>query len=507
MNSPKPVKPSTEWTVDHECLSPSQNELIALQTWLSEREGDDLLVKFVFPQSGGSTISILSSRLEFAGGPFAALLNVPFKEKQSREVTLSCDDNPETFQLIRSFLYKRKIAMTDGNDSRSVDLQSIIRVILSAHRWQLDQLVTSLLTFIEISNMICDINDLLQLIPVFQWPVCFSKHASNFFWFNVSEFYDKICEQPHKSTSLLVANKEKNVETTANKAPHAAFDPPCPLFPNLWPLLLSEPFSTLYKFVQNIIVSDSLNNNDAQRLLLGYLEPRIEDDDQLIELFSLLKFYDEHFRNILEDKELYKNYSSRAIYFLSKVYHARNRNELTLRWDISLFKLEKAEGFNTTFLCPTSTLRPKLIPFPNIHSIEEIDAEQLTAIQVVHGLLMTLTITKQSQTQAHLSWKMTNFRKDFNNLCLILLEIYEDNSCRCVKDGNQRLRSRAVSSPSTSVVLGKGEIYLGIDDSFLADCRERHKKTCSLTLTVTIYTPGRSNAILRYQSDENDDSE
>lgn len=489
----KPIESSFNWEVTTKYLKPPEQELVALQTWLSEREGDDLLVKFIFVQPGESPISILSSRLEFAGGPLAALLNVPFKEKNTREVKLSSEDDPQSFQVIRHFLYKRKICLQNENGLQFVDLDSVIKFILSAHRWQLDALVYALVEYVQLNDMICCLKDVLQLVKVFELPHIFSRNASDYFWTSVGHYYKDICAKPSICTSTAT-NKNKDVEITTNEADKTTLQPYCPLFPNLWELAFSQPPSAVRNVLTSMMMKiesindakDSLSSSDIRNLVLNYLESRISDDDQLIELIDLLNLFDPNLTKIFEDLDLYNKYSSRAIYLLARALHRENANQMKLTWSIDIFRLQTVNGFKTSFLGPSAILSSDPIPYRSMHGLDNMNSESHTAVEVINGVLFTLKIGTYSGFQARLSWNIIPKNK-LPNPFSVLLDLIEDK-CQCYKDRYKKSKLRSVSSRSSSSPSDyDSQACLDIDERFLSDYRRRHKQTCRVSLQATIW--------------------
>eukprot|EP00177_Eucheuma_denticulatum_P004824 GFKZ01008762.1.p1 GENE.GFKZ01008762.1~~GFKZ01008762.1.p1 ORF type:complete len:574 (+),score=60.34 GFKZ01008762.1:185-1906(+) len=155
----------SDWEISQCKLQPVPFYLNRLNTFLSQREGDDISVCFRYaPRYKKKSTFVHASRMEWAGGPFRAMIRRSFSEQRTKIVSLSEDDDPEAFSVIRDFLYAKSISLS------AVPFSVLLRTARAAHRWQLTPLFSGILHFMEDDRLLQDQNSLLEAVDVFALP-------------------------------------------------------------------------------------------------------------------------------------------------------------------------------------------------------------------------------------------------------------------------------------------------------------------------------------------------
>ena len=93
----------------------TSTEIQSFLSFLSNREKDDLLVEFRFSQPDASPVQIVSSLLEYAEGLLAAIIESLFVERENLCVNLFAEEDLDSFDLVRKFLYREPILLKDDN--------------------------------------------------------------------------------------------------------------------------------------------------------------------------------------------------------------------------------------------------------------------------------------------------------------------------------------------------------------------------------------------------------
>lgn len=127
------------WTFSPDTISlyPTPSFTHRLNEYLSQLQQDDLLIRCVFSSSlrEAKPVYIHRSRLEFAGGVLQSLITSPQElavEDAPQHVQLSEKHDPDTFAVVRNFLYGMPIGVRDWT------LSQVVKVVKVANEWQLN---------------------------------------------------------------------------------------------------------------------------------------------------------------------------------------------------------------------------------------------------------------------------------------------------------------------------------------------------------------------------------
>lgn len=105
-----------------------------------------------------------------------------FAEQRTSRVSLCDDDDPQTFALIRDFLYAKDICLMD------VTFPALVRAARAAHRWQLMPLFVGLLEFVRNKNLLNNSDPLLQAVNLLYLPGV-PRSVLLYFWDRVGSFF------------------------------------------------------------------------------------------------------------------------------------------------------------------------------------------------------------------------------------------------------------------------------------------------------------------------------
>lgn len=390
---PTSLRADAGWTLDGDVLYPSRNYTQVLCTHLASHGGDDLSLTFTFPPKfRASPTQVNVSRLEFAGGPFQALVSRDFSEKLTRNVSLSDEDQPPIFALLRDFLYAKAVQL-DG-----LSFQELLASARAAHRWQLAPLFKGVLLYIAAESLLDCPNALLAFVDVAELPGV-PTEALVHFWNSVGMFFEcfrtriDVGDQPEKGQDTLQDNKnddaniysddpkrtrrdgrdtkdqrkgenetglghgesigedDHDIAATASqaaqspgslnvKSPEDELQPVemrlCPGFPSLWSLALSHGMVGIA--LRSIIVHWEEYAEDLLEVILKYLEPRIDDDGEVCDLMTLLDLNSLSYERLLASRQIDRECSTRAMRLFAKTMlsPAVPRHEMRYAWKLCL---------------------------------------------------------------------------------------------------------------------------------------------------------------------------
>eukprot|EP00177_Eucheuma_denticulatum_P006947 GFKZ01012635.1.p1 GENE.GFKZ01012635.1~~GFKZ01012635.1.p1 ORF type:complete len:520 (-),score=45.00 GFKZ01012635.1:1272-2831(-) len=372
MASPKPTEPSFPaastasctplWHVTGTSITPSAEFTQSLNAFCAKSRADDPTIRFIFsspstcyPEPPALQDFVHVSRLSFADGPLGALVHRDFSERQTRTVNLCPEDDPTTFAIIRDFLYGIQIHLA------ALPLPNLLRVMRSAHRWELDQLFGALCLYISTRDLFCDAPSLLMAVDIVALPDL-PNGLRDYFWNSAAKFFPELSSlefRPHpppdpiakQTVNLEAPNSPTTAQTDADAPPTLALsadDKPdldavpinhrlCPHFPDIWDLALAH--GALVRFIDDIrkLAVPGLNASLLD-LVVRYLEARIPDDDTVFALLELLG-PDAMRQAYLFDRGIVDNAcSARAVRLLAKSLIAPTEptHSMSFSWDMVL---------------------------------------------------------------------------------------------------------------------------------------------------------------------------
>lgn len=337
-----------QWRVCDKTISPCETFTQSLNAFCAENRSDDFTIRFIFACSTASSPLkqdfIHASRLSFAKGPLAALLSTHFTEGATRTVTLCNEDDPNTFAIIRDFLYGLQIPL------HGAELPHLLRVLRSAHRWQLNELFRVLCAFLSTHDMLRDAHTLLKAVDIIALPGL-PDQFRDYFWENAAKFFMEF--SPHPQAVEYERREDRKQEGERRKRGGElttdTFEVDqnesclpiqcklCPYFPDMWDLALSHgAVRGLIEVIRRADVS-GLNANLLD-LVMRYLERQIEDDDEVSELIELLGPDAMREEYLLKRCGMRDDCSARAVRLLAKSLIAPRipRNEMSFCWEVML---------------------------------------------------------------------------------------------------------------------------------------------------------------------------
>lgn len=325
-----PSSSQDRWKVDagSSLIYPSRAYVERVGQWYCDYRENDPVLRFQFQQCFTSGDEFVHrSRLKFQGGPFAAVIEGDFMEKNENMVVLPFEDDPDTFKIIRNFLYCKDIQL------EGISITGLVRAIRSAHRWDLGALFEELCLYLQKKDLLGEDHplDVLRTVDVVSLPnvpFLFERYfwdcvAKNFDHFTESS--DDACEDDNSNRSHECAKKPEKLgespEVTLKLLP--VEQRLNPLFPKLWELA-GESWAT--SVLSHIAKNSKVRAEDLMDLVLQYLEPRFEDDDDVLELIKLLP--NVRYNLILQDPTVDGTCSTRAIRLLALVEVERIEKQL-----------------------------------------------------------------------------------------------------------------------------------------------------------------------------------
>lgn len=192
----------SDWCLNDTIFAPTPLYTHRFNTFLSLREGDDVSITFIYASAYNCRPTFVhASRMDWVGGPFRAMVERGFAEQRTSRVSLCDDDDPQTFALIRDFLYAKDICLTD------MTFPSLLRAARAAHRWQLMPLFVGLLDFVRNNNLLNDLNPLLQAVDLLYLPGV-PKTVLLYFWDRVGLFFGHFQDDAQSEDAPLSSHPE-----------------------------------------------------------------------------------------------------------------------------------------------------------------------------------------------------------------------------------------------------------------------------------------------------------
>ena len=461
------------WNLHHHTLTPTPTTLSALQDFLSAREGDDLLLHFSFPTTS-STLSIHASRLEHAGGPFSALSQQPFSEHHTRQVALSPEDDLQTFRLLRRYLYLQHVPLPAGN------MCALASIICAAHRWQLIPLVAGVAELVRTDQSIHSVEDVIQASRFVRMPGI-PTQTLIYFWVQVGRFY----------RWLRVPNTHVERDEDIDELDQCAWN--WPLFKDLWTIAIAQGMEQVVLHCLTVKEAeedddeepedeDKVESKEIEDLVLGYLEPIIEEDERMMRLLEGMKLDIGRVEAVLQDKSVYRKYSTRAVCLLARlgISGLVPRNEFRWTKEVNLFQLHNVYGFKRCFLFPVSTIRPE---FSQKHPFQPLK------IICERGVIFHVEI-KQNLLgfDVKVLWQCAPDYSDIDYQKYIV-------ELKMISDGCNCMQSRLEDQKYTKTCLVKAEkVMKNLFDSVsshvsaivLEGYRQSHEENCRVCLSVVV---------------------
>lgn len=116
------------------------------------------------------------------------MVTTGFQETSQKKVSLSEEDDPDTFAVIRDFLYCKRISL------RNRTLVQMLSVIRSAHRWELLDLFEVILRHICIFELLTTATSVLTMVDAVRLPGI-PKEFKDYFWRCAGLFFDGFSPQ------------------------------------------------------------------------------------------------------------------------------------------------------------------------------------------------------------------------------------------------------------------------------------------------------------------------
>lgn len=363
-----------QWRVCATTITPCDNYTQSLNAFCAANRSDDFGIRFIFTchttTNDPEQDFIHASRLSFAKGPLAALLSTYFAEGSTRTVTLCSDDDPATFAIIRDFLYGLQISLY------GVELPRLLRVLRSAHRWQLVELFRVLCAFVSTHDMLCDARTLLMAVDIVALPGL-PRRFRDYFWESAAKFFMEFSPPGFGRGKVEDVEREGKVseqdkvvdnwETEEDGRCLPVHIKLCPCFPDMWDLALSH--GAVGKLIKDIRRPNVPGlNADLLDLVMRYLEQRIQDDDEVFELIELLGPDAMREEYLLQRCGVGDDCSARAVRLLARSLIAPTcpRNEMSFSWDVSLSTITPCRQNFLYGPCVPATRGPRSRWDPNL---------------------------------------------------------------------------------------------------------------------------------------------
>lgn len=293
-------------------LEPIVAHMTNFLNWLADRQEDDFRVRFIFHQSyNAPDVYIQQSRLEWARGPFAALVKPPFVEAKSRQVQLCEADDPKSFAILLKFLNGVQVPLANIEGG----VHTLLAVIRSAHRWDLSDLFRGVCLYLSSCKMLQLTDHLIDAADVAVLPGIEAGFVE-YFWACVGDRFKEF-----RSVDGYRVYATANGGVTTEKA--EAIDVPiqvhvCPRFPKLWELVLEQGVThTVLKAA--VVKEDDEFKEELLQVVLLYMEPKLNDDAAILDLLALFELRDwDYCDKVLNDAPLDSKCSVRAMRLLGK---------------------------------------------------------------------------------------------------------------------------------------------------------------------------------------------
>lgn len=266
------------WVIDDKLLRPGDSFTASSCSWQAENVEDDVVIRFAFHDFFNyGYVLIHTSRLRWAGGPFAALVRGDFVERMEKSVNLSTDDSPLAFSIIRNYLYLKTISLDDAT------LETLLRTMKAAHRWQLPGLFRLLREFSRVQDLLPNVAAVCSAKDVVVLPGI-SERFKSYFWDRVANLFDAFSPKiPTETGTNALTSKGNNADTSRDVISSRS----CPLFPELWSLAVSQ--GVVRNVMQKIkaCLKKKLNETFLE-VAMVCLEPQIDDNDEVFDMLCPL---------------------------------------------------------------------------------------------------------------------------------------------------------------------------------------------------------------------------
>lgn len=483
------------WQVFGGSLSPKLEYLQSLCDWCASRRLPDPTLAFRFaPLYSAVDEAIHESRLLFAGGPLAALATRDFRERSERLVTLCEDDDPDTFAVIRQFLYGNEISLAGKAVHR------LLAIASAAHRWELLPLFRGLCVFIVHHDLINNPDKLLSAVRTVALEGA-PDEFRNYFWECTAGFFSELsvhsdpASQQHTpvrenttldshahSTSDTTREPDFDISTSASEL--QAYPQPvelklCPRFPGLWDLALAH---KMLPFLILTIGHDASPQVklDLLDLVMRYLEPLIPDEDDVLQLIELLRPDSMRQDYLLSRPEQAgRECSARATRILAKslIAPSRPRYEMSFSWITCLWNITP---------CRVNFLYGPCTPEPNYGGYSNPEPPRVfNSSSSVHLYIETVSSPDEHVT-VRVKWSVGAIFPFKYKRLEIDLSLLERNACKCPYD-EVKENKRCLYRVTRAICLTKkGEFGERIGKEIFDTMRKSHNSPPKCTVMALL---------------------
>lgn len=204
-----------------------------------------------------------------------------------------------------------------------------------------------LCAFVSTHDMLCDAPTLLMAVDIVALPGL-PQRFQDYFWESTAKFFMEFsppgfgygkAEDAEREDKVMEREEEVDKWETEEEI-HSCVPAQiklCPCFPDMWDLALSH--GAVRKLIKDIRRPNVPGlNADLLDLVMRYLEQRIQDDDEVLELIELLGPDAMREEYLLQRCGVGDDCSARAVRLLAKSLIAPScpRNEMSFSWDVSL---------------------------------------------------------------------------------------------------------------------------------------------------------------------------
>ena len=480
------------WLLLDNKLKPTDESIELYNDWLSSRVCNDHLISFSFSNPKTKPVTIHSSRLEFIGGPFSDITRCANSEERTKRTTLTGEDDSISFEIVRDFLYMKSIHLPTNDQSGNYDVQLIVKVICAAHHWRLKSLFLGFARFVTRNQILHTREDVLAAIQFAQLSGV-SDDILLYFWKCVGEHYFDIIgpalneSKGKKESSQEVDNGQDSSREVLGKIAGSE------AFPNLWSLAVSHGMGR--SLLHTIIVKLSIDNDRKNRrptayehlewIVLGFLEPRISKDNEVMEVISQLRWPAEYWKDFLEDSTTISEYSNRALCLVARTLISSRipRVEYRESWELNLCSIT----------APVEVC--KNIEFP-LSRIQLGNNGRGGLWRPMRGsfdkaILFTMVVHRDySGIVLRISWGMPNFEitmVDYLSCTLSVCLI--DDKCQCLErkplDCTQP-GNMLIEPTSTELESEYGYKEFVLKEKVHVQYLKSHGKNCGATLSVVV---------------------
>lgn len=478
----------SRWVLTDNKLRPTVETAELYNEWLANRAGNDEVISFSFSNPETNRIGILSSRLEFAEGPFAEIPKRSNSKQRVKRTTLSEEDDPSTFGIIRNFLYMKSIPLPEIRQLEGLetyDVQSVVKIICAAHRWQLSPLFLGFARFVEINNILKTSEDVV-IAAQFVELVGIPKDILTYFWTQVGVHYFSIMTtNPFVSFDELVKEeKASSPDKISRKFQDEIAKPE--KFPDLWSLALSQGMvrSLIHTIVVVILSKNypsfkkSAEHRKFEWLVLGYLEPRISDDSEIMEVISQLRWPADYWKEFLQDPRILCEYSSRAISLVARTLISPRipRDEFRGSLEINLH-IKTTLYMRRNFLFPVCQM--SLNEYGRSRNSMNVNFDKAIFFTVILNHI-------PSGLAVQVNWKMQNFKAPMNYLQPRLIVSMIDDKCSCLqrKSLDRTQPGNMLIAPTFIELKFDGSKELFLSEEAIDENVKNHGVNCRVTLSV-----------------------